>query len=245
MKTCTKCGAEKPLLEFNKSKSSKDGLSYQCKLCAKTSASNWYEDNKESAKHIRKKYYDENIDKIKEYQKIWRAKNKEILDVKKTEWRKNNLEKQRQSSKKYRENNKEKMASIRIAYVENNPEKVKQSKEKYAIKNKEIIKQKAKQRRLKNPEKHKKAKHNRRAREKNALGFLSEGLVFKLCNLQRGMCACCKKPLGNNYHMDHIIPLARGGTNTDDNIQLLRARCNLQKNAKDPIDFMQERGYLL
>ena len=46
-------------------------------------------------------------------------------------------------------------------------------------------------------------------------------------------------------HLDHIMPLALGGSNTDDNIQLLRARCNLQKRAKHPVDFMRERGYLI
>lgn len=35
------------------------------------------------------------------------------------------------------------------------------------------------------------------------------------------------------------------GTNTDDNIQLLRKLCNLQKSAKHPVDFMQQRGFLL
>jgi 5-methylcytosine-specific restriction endonuclease McrA len=51
--------------------------------------------------------------------------------------------------------------------------------------------------------------------------------------------------LGDNYHLDHIVPLAIGGTNTDDNIQLLRQKCNQQKSAKHPIDFMQSRGFLL
>jgi len=36
-----------------------------------------------------------------------------------------------------------------------------------------------------------------------------------------------------------------GGSNTDDNMQLLRKLCNLQKHAKHPVDFMQERGFLL
>jgi 5-methylcytosine-specific restriction endonuclease McrA len=52
-------------------------------------------------------------------------------------------------------------------------------------------------------------------------------------------------PLGDNYHIDHIMPLALGGSNTDDNIQLLRQRCNNQKCAKHPVDFMQSRGFLL
>ena len=78
---------------------------------------------------------------------------------------------------------------------------------------------------------------------------------------QRGGCKTCakardkaryesnteqsKKPLGNDYHLDHINPLALGGSKTDEKIQLLRATCNLQKNAKHPVDFMQSRGFLL
>ena len=33
----------------------------------------------------------------------------------------------------------------------------------------------------------------------------------KLFRLQRGKCPCCSKPLGNNYHLDHIMPIALGG----------------------------------
>jgi 5-methylcytosine-specific restriction endonuclease McrA len=86
---------------------------------------------------------------------------------------------------------------------------------------------------------------NRRARELEAGGTLSKGLRTKLFDLQRGKCACCGKPLGNDFHLDHIVPLKLGGSNTDDNIQLLRAACNMQKGAKDPIEFMQSRGNLL
>jgi 5-methylcytosine-specific restriction endonuclease McrA len=76
-------------------------------------------------------------------------------------------------------------------------------------------------------------------------GKLSPDLAERLYELQGGKCACCGKPLGEKYHLDHIMPLALGGANTDDNMQLLTARCNIQKSAKHPIDFMQERGFLL
>ena len=76
-------------------------------------------------------------------------------------------------------------------------------------------------------------------------GVLTNGLTAKLFVLQKGLCPCCAQPLGDNYHLDHIMPLALGGSNTDDNIQLLRQRCNRQKHAKHPIDFMQSRGFLL
>jgi 5-methylcytosine-specific restriction endonuclease McrA len=81
--------------------------------------------------------------------------------------------------------------------------------------------------------------------KKETGGKLSSKLAARLFVLQKGKCACCLQPLGDDYHIDHIMPLALGGTNTDDNIQLLRAKCNLQKNAKHPVDFMQQRGFLL
>jgi hypothetical protein len=33
MKTCTKCGIEKPVAEFSKDTSAKDGLQSECKNC--------------------------------------------------------------------------------------------------------------------------------------------------------------------------------------------------------------------
>jgi hypothetical protein len=86
---------------------------------------------------------------------------------------------------------------------------------------------------------------NRRAKKRATGGKLSNGLSERLFKLQRGKCACCGKQLGNNYHLDHIMPLVLGGSNTDDNIQLLRAECNHRKSAKHPVDFMQQRGFLL
>lgn len=96
-----------------------------------------------------------------------------------------------------------------------------------------------------NPEACRIIRQNRRTRKLENGGKLSMGLMSKLFKLQKGKCACCLKPLGDKYHMDHIMPLALGGSNTDDNIQLLRQRCNHQKHAKHPIDFMRERGFLL
>jgi 5-methylcytosine-specific restriction endonuclease McrA len=38
------------------------------------------------------------------------------------------------------------------------------------------------------------------------------------------------------------MPIAKGGTNFIDNLQWLCPKCNLQKGAKDPIVFAQEKG---
>jgi 5-methylcytosine-specific restriction endonuclease McrA len=78
----------------------------------------------------------------------------------------------------------------------------------------------------------------RRALEKNAPGKYSikyiEYLLVKQCN----KCIACLVDIANNYHVDHIYPLAKGGGNGEDNIQLLCPPCNTKKNARDPIEFL-------
>lgn len=99
--------------------------------------------------------------------------------------------------------------------------------------------------RLANPERRRILFQNRRARIKEVGGKLSKNLAQKLYTLQKGKCACCGLPLGRKFHMDHIMPLALGGANEDFNIQLLTGRCNSQKRAKHPADFMRQRGFLI
>lgn len=86
---------------------------------------------------------------------------------------------------------------------------------------------------------------NRRALKRDAGGSFSSADIKRLHELQRGMCAACFKPLKGDYHIDHRVALSRGGSNEWTNLQLLHAGCNLRKKARDPIDFMQERGFLL
>ena len=161
---------------------------------------------------------------------------------------------------KWREENPEKLKAIQVKFNKANPDKVKawgaalyqkkrdeklQYAKTYYEVNKESLKPKKAKWQKENLDACRISDANRRAAKKNRGGVLSSGLKSRLFTLQRGKCACCGLPLGSNYHMDHIMPLALGGPNTDDNIQLLRQRCNNQKHSKHPVDFMQSRGFLL
>jgi 5-methylcytosine-specific restriction endonuclease McrA len=56
--------------------------------------------------------------------------------------------------------------------------------------------------------------------------------VFELC---QGICGICQQPVDpDNWHLDHIIPLSRGGQHTLDNVQVSHPRCNIRKKAKLP-----------
>lgn len=93
-----------------------------------------------------------------------------------------------------------------------------------------------------NPHKTREWQQNRRQRKN---GRLPNGTILELFELQRGLCAFCHIKLNDNYHVDHIQPLSRGGIHERENIQLLCPTCNVRKSAKDPIKFAQENGRLL
>lgn len=86
--------------------------------------------------------------------------------------------------------------------------------------------------------------YNRRARVRANGGTLSNDLAERLYRKQKGRCRACGKPLGKDYHIDHIKPIVRGGLNTDSNCQLLHKRCNLSKGKKDPFEYAQLLGRL-
>ena len=62
---------------------------------------------------------------------------------------------------------------------------------------------------------------------------------------ETGMGPVCSVDVSKNYHIDHIMPLALGGYNGPPNLQILCRTCNQKKYCKHPVDFMQERGFLL
>ena len=84
-------------------------------------------------------------------------------------------------------------------------------------------------------EKHRIHARNRRARKKGAEGRYRVSDVRKIYADQDGLCAACRcNLLESGSHVDHIMPIALGGTNWPDNIQILCPPCNLSKSAKHP-----------
>lgn len=146
--------------------------------------------------------------------------NRERARLRAATWYRENTEKAKASADARRLANPEKENARRAAWVAKNPEKRRATS--------------------------RASSHNRRALKRVSGDQLSVGLADKLFKLQRGKCACgCAQPLGDDYHIDHRMPLALGGEHADHNIQLLRKTCNLHKSAKHPVEFMQQRGFLL
>lgn len=102
---------------------------------------------------------------------------------------------------------------------------------------------------VENPGKKASNARNRRAKIILSGGTHDYSDIIEMLSRQRGLCASCENKLfksgAKKYHVDHIMPLSKGGSNDKYNLQCLCPPCNLKKHAKDPIAWANENGRLL
>ena len=86
---------------------------------------------------------------------------------------------------------------------------------------------------------------SRRAIKNNAPGHHTADDVLAIGERQRWRCAWCGIRCAEDYHVDHVTPLAKGGTNWPDNLCIACPTCNMSKKDKMPHEFAQTMGKLL
>lgn len=97
-----------------------------------------------------------------------------------------------------------------------------------------------------NPERRRSNVRNRRARLRRAEGSHTAEDIKRIYHLQKKKCAWCSKPLKlGDHHVDHIVALINGGSNSPSNLCVTCGPCNQKKQAKDPLDFARQLGKLL
>lgn len=157
-----------------------------------------------------------------------------------------NLEKVRKSSKLWKIRNAEKLRQKRIERWANDAD-FRQRTMAYINANRERYRSYY---RLDNasPEKAKKlraAASKKSGVRRGAEGYFSADDISRILKMQNYKCAWCRKSLRNGHHVDHILPIAKGGTNWPKNLQCLCPTCNLSKGAKHPIDWALQNGRLV
>ena len=97
-----------------------------------------------------------------------------------------------------------------------------------------------------NPEKIAAHKRGYKAMKKGAEGSHTGDDILALSDAQNGKCAYCPASLKKTgYHVDHIKPLSKGGSNDRANLQLTCPKCNLRKRDADPEEFARRIGLLI
>lgn len=83
--------------------------------------------------------------------------------------------------------------------------------------------------------KHRLHQQKRRAQELQSVGCVTKADICLQLQSQKSKCWWCgAKIIEDNFHVDHLIPLSRGGAHDVRNIVVSCPTCNLSKGAKLP-----------
>lgn len=161
-------------------------------------------------------------------------------------WRKRNPEKVAQQNKRWREKNPDwHTGPTRAAWMKLNRERLTAKLRAYRESNREKVQQAIRNWREKNPDKARAAqaavKHRRRAREREIDGpnFSAKDIAL-LYREQGGSCAGCGTH-DPRLEIDHVVAIAKGGTNAPSNLQLLCRSCNSSKGARDLVEWLHDK----
>jgi 5-methylcytosine-specific restriction endonuclease McrA len=188
-------------------------------------------------------WWQANAEKGRARNAAWTAANAERRRAYNAAYYAANVERERARVAAYRSENPERWRVAAAAYAAANPEKIRARSAAHYAANREKIIAEAAAYRVANPDKIRARKAARRARKLAAPGRFTEADIKAIIARQKGRCAECKRR--RKLTVDHIIPLARGGSNHPGNLQGLCQPCNSRKGAKDPIIFAQQQGRLL
>lgn len=73
----------------------------------------------------------------------------------------------------------------------------------------------------------------------NAPGSHTAEDLEQMYESQEGRCAYCERELDEHFHVDHMTPVCRGGRNDWTNLAITCPTCNLRKNRKTVVEFME------
>jgi 5-methylcytosine-specific restriction endonuclease McrA len=153
-------------------------------------------------------------------------------------WQKENKVNAAAASKKWRDGNKDAAKQSYEKWLSENPEYHSDWKRK----NKDKVCASASKYRKNHYEKVLATNRNRRAKLQKAEGRHTAQDVAEILASQDALCVYCGADIAEEYHVDHIMPLALGGSNWPRNLQCLCPPCNVSKQAIHPEEFLKRIG---
>ena len=150
-----------------------------------------------------------------------------------------NRERKREHHAAYRAANRGKMQKNSRVYYAANRENRREYHAAYRATNRENRREYSAAYRAANPFAVRAASAIRRARKRQATGSYTKGDTQEQYKRQKGKCYYCQTKVGDTYHVDHVVPLSRGGTNGVENIVIACPSCNQSKKDKMPHEWPQ------
>ena len=149
----------------------------------------------------------------------------------------------RENKRRWRATNPDSVRATKKRSDQAHPEAVRIRKRRYYVAHKEQHGAYQRQWRATHPDRVAASERNRKARIRESLGTHTAADIEAQYKRQHGLCfwravhADCRVQLGDDYHVDHVVPISLGGSNGPENLVLTCPKCNLVKNAQHPMDW--------
>lgn len=253
MKKCSKCGTNRPSSDFGPSKKTKSGLRSECNPCRlkyrearreelAAKSRDYYAANAERMREVNRAWLAANRERKREMDRVWYALNRERQAAKKRArywadpksnnaaskaWREANPEKAKASARRYRTENRDARRAADRAYYLANAEQIQENARRWKAANadrtRELSRLQARRRRMRR------------------MGLPTFDVIDK--DLRRLLAGPCMVPgcTSTDIQIDHVVPIARGGSHGIGNLQPL---CGSHNRAKHSRTWMEFRLYL-
>jgi 5-methylcytosine-specific restriction endonuclease McrA len=193
--------------------------------------------NAERLRQRSKEYRERNLEKLRQKDREKYQRKSEYYKEKSRKWIQENKDRHNARCKEWASSNPDKIKSTQKKFSENNRGKVLKWKSEWRENNRDLQNALVAEWGKKNPGKIRSYLSKRRKRVKD---YSSEEeiksasiKIQSFCRLDQASCAYCGNiVLRNNFHIDHIIPIKRGGKHAGNNLAISCASCNLSKSAK-------------
>lgn len=215
-KRCSRCARWLHVSEYGKGSSYPDGLQNWCQECHRK----YRASNAKKRAEYQRNYRRNNGETVRQYQRRYREEHPEVN------------ERSKERSRRWYGSNKRRALENSLRWHLDNPDKVAQIQRDYYYRNQATRQGYAQRWRGENPEKVARQNEERRAREAGA--SIKENIDYRRIYIRdRDNCYLCgRKVRKTERHLDHVIPLCRGGAHSEDNLRVTHARCNLIKGKK-------------
>ena len=215
------------------------------RLSDRLRASRYYWEHRDRMRAAQHRYYERNKKRIKAQVRKWQVLHWDQVKLRlrsyHPQWRRRNIERRLEVEQQYRHQNKERLRLIRMKYVGKHAERLRSETRQRYWRNPDQHRQRSREYYRKHPEEYRAWRAIRRAREAGALGKIGPADIRAMLRNQKGKCFYCRVILNRRFHLDHKMPLVRGGTNKIENLCCACQKCNLSKHTLNADEWIIRR----
>lgn len=246
-KSCRGCGRVLALDQFNRLAKAKDGLQPRCRRCASDYHRERNARNPGANRARAKAWREANPERVKETKRRWHAENYERIAARQRRWESENHEAVREAARRWRARNRDHVLRYQRAQRMANWDRARDSERRWAAANPEKVAARRRRWAELNPDRlaelNRNSRHARRVtilrKRRDRYAATTAVARFTIDELRArlsmfgDLCWMCGAPA---VEVDHVKPIAKGGSHMLCNLRPACRSCNGKKRDRWPVD---------